>query len=244
MVSSPRRSREGQGAQLQHLGTGRWGRSAVGPPQLPAGGRGGRRRAGSAPGEGSAVSSASLRRTCTSPDAGESTRALRPQARPGVPMSGRPCSWLFRVTLAAAALLRPEPRARPLAVRPAARSRSPVPGKCAASLQPPGLRRLPSARSRAQDPRSRLEGQCGLGRCPIRVVCARGAPAEPPLQIVPTGARREPRGSCARVVPAPPPAPPTTGAGPQGTLRPPSSPRRCQADDPIPTPPSFAPDAP
>ncbi|XP_054582354.1 pseudouridylate synthase 7 homolog isoform X3 [Eptesicus fuscus] len=43
-------------------------------------------------------------------------------------MSGRPCSWLFRVTLAAAALLRPERRARPLAVRPAARSRSPVPG--------------------------------------------------------------------------------------------------------------------
>ncbi|XP_070280719.1 pseudouridylate synthase 7 homolog isoform X1 [Myotis yumanensis] len=43
-------------------------------------------------------------------------------------MSGRPCSWLFRVTLAAAALLRPEQRARPLAARPAARPRSLVPG--------------------------------------------------------------------------------------------------------------------
>ncbi|XP_036285595.1 pseudouridylate synthase 7 homolog isoform X2 [Pipistrellus kuhlii] len=44
-------------------------------------------------------------------------------------MSGRPCRWLLRGTLAAAALLRPERRARPLAaVRPAARSRSPVPG--------------------------------------------------------------------------------------------------------------------
>ncbi|XP_036183457.1 pseudouridylate synthase 7 homolog isoform X1 [Myotis myotis] len=43
-------------------------------------------------------------------------------------MSGRPCGWLFRVTLAAAALLRPERRARPLAARPAARPRSLVPG--------------------------------------------------------------------------------------------------------------------
>ncbi|XP_006085465.1 pseudouridylate synthase 7 homolog isoform X1 [Myotis lucifugus] len=44
-------------------------------------------------------------------------------------MSGRPCSWLFRVTLAAAAPAAPRSSApRPLAARPAARPRSLVPG--------------------------------------------------------------------------------------------------------------------
>ncbi|XP_032160218.1 pseudouridylate synthase 7 homolog isoform X1 [Mustela erminea] len=47
-------------------------------------------------------------------------------------MSGRPRSWLFRVAFAAAALLRPEQRARPLAARPVPRPRSQAPGslKC------------------------------------------------------------------------------------------------------------------
>ncbi|XP_043444570.1 pseudouridylate synthase 7 homolog isoform X6 [Prionailurus bengalensis] len=47
-------------------------------------------------------------------------------------MPGRPRSWLFRVALVAAALLRPEQRARPLAARPGPRPRSQAPGslKC------------------------------------------------------------------------------------------------------------------
>ncbi|XP_073754775.1 pseudouridylate synthase 7 homolog isoform X2 [Callorhinus ursinus] len=47
-------------------------------------------------------------------------------------MPGRPRSWLFRVAFAAAALLRPEQLARPLAARPVPRPRSQAPGslKC------------------------------------------------------------------------------------------------------------------
>ncbi|XP_054420414.1 pseudouridylate synthase 7 homolog [Pteronotus mesoamericanus] len=47
-------------------------------------------------------------------------------------MSGRPCSWLFRGTLAAAALLHPQLCAQSLAARPAPRPRSRAPGflKC------------------------------------------------------------------------------------------------------------------
>lgn len=130
-------------------------------------------------------------------------------------MSGRPCGWLFRVTLAAAALLRPERRARPLAVRPAARPRSPVPGKCAASLQPPGLRRPLSARSRARDPRSRLEGQCGPGRCPSFGLCprrARGASITDRTDGSSAGASRVLRWGGASPAPPPPhPQPPPPG---------------------------------
>lgn len=57
-------------------------------------------------------------------------------------------------------------------------------------------------------------------------------PTASSLLVVPVGARLEPSGSCVLVVTAPPPAPrPVIDWAP----RPPSSPRRCQAKDPIPT---------
>lgn len=87
------------------------------------------------------------------------------KALTALPMPGRPRSWLFRVALVAAALLRPEQRARPLAARPGPRPRSQAPGKCAASPQPPGLH------GPASGPRP--EGQCSLGRRPGRGVSAR-----------------------------------------------------------------------
>lgn len=88
-------------------------------------------------------------------------------------MPGRPCGWFLRVALAAAALLRPEQRARLLVARSAPRARSQAPGKCATSPQPPGLCGQPSALPRG--PKPRPEGQRRLGRRPGRGLSPRRA---------------------------------------------------------------------
>ncbi|KAJ8778629.1 hypothetical protein J1605_013306 [Eschrichtius robustus] len=136
-------------------------------------------------------------------------------------MLGCPCCWFFRVALAAAALLRPEQRARLLVTRSAPRARSQAPGKCAASPQPPGLCGQPSALP--PGPKPHPEGQSGLGRRPgrgLRPRRAHGASITDRARGSVAGARRVLRFGGAS------PAPRSPGGSSQAP-RPPSSPRRC-----------------
>lgn len=131
------------------LSGGKW--AGLPPPLRAGGGTGGR---GRTPPRGRGRSTAArccaarvrARRLVSQP------KRCGPQAWTELLMSSCHRSWFFRVTLAAASLLRREQRARPLAARPAPRPRSQALGKCAASPQLPGLSAWPGRGPRPQVP--------------------------------------------------------------------------------------------